>query len=160
MAGDTEVGHALSFWNLGMVFEGRSGSVCALENFSFGVCGNEFITTLGRSGCGKSTLLQVASGLQAPTSGEVSVFSLVVMKGPGICPHCCTGIPVVVTGQGDVNPTQWRYMPEQFRVWKLPLTLQMTRSLVHADRIPAGDCSAVMAGQWMPHNIETNKQTV
>ena len=70
---NTKLGSALAFHNLGMVFEGRVGSVVALEDFSFAVAGNEFITIVGPSGCGKSTLLQVTSGLQAPTSGEATV---------------------------------------------------------------------------------------
>jgi len=65
-----EADNALSFQNLGMVYEARSGSVVALEDFSFDVKGNEFITIVGPSGCGKSTLLQVTSGLQQPTSGN------------------------------------------------------------------------------------------
>ena len=73
MAGEPDGGNALSFRKLGMTFEGRSGAVVALEDFSFEVERNEFITIVGPSGCGKSTLLQVTSGLQPPTSGEAFV---------------------------------------------------------------------------------------
>ena len=73
MAYQGEVGSTLSFSKLGMVFESSSGSVVALEDFSFEVASNEFITIVGPSGCGKSTLLQVTSGLQAPTSGQARV---------------------------------------------------------------------------------------
>ena len=110
MAGETEVGYALSFRNLGMVFEGRSGSVVALEDFSFEVRGNEFITIVGPSGCGKSTLLQVASGLQAPTSGEASVGGqpiagpspdkAMVFQGFSLFPfyHAGSSLLIVLTG--------------------------------------------------------------
>ncbi len=70
MTTETETGNALSFQSLEMVYEARTGSVVALEDFSFDVKGNEFITIVGPSGCGKSTLLQITSGLQAPTSGK------------------------------------------------------------------------------------------
>jgi NitT/TauT family transport system ATP-binding protein len=67
---EAQASNALSFQKLGMVYEARTGSVVALEDFSFEVKGNEFITIVGPSGCGKSTLLQVTSGLQTPTSGS------------------------------------------------------------------------------------------
>ena len=73
MVENAQLGSVLSFRKLGMVFEGRSGAVVALEDFSFEVAGNEFITIVGPSGCGKSTLLQVTSGLQTPTSGDATV---------------------------------------------------------------------------------------
>lgn len=69
MTDQDNAGNNLSFRDIGMVFEGRSGSVVALEGFTFDVKSNEFIMIVGPSGCGKSTLLQVTSGLQAPTSG-------------------------------------------------------------------------------------------
>lgn len=34
----------------------------------------QFITIMGKSGCGKSTLLRYISGLQKPTTGEVSIY--------------------------------------------------------------------------------------
>lgn len=71
MAPDSQNDNNLSFRNLGMIYEGRSGSVVALEDFSFDVKSNEFIMIVGPSGCGKSTLLTVTSGLQTPTSGQV-----------------------------------------------------------------------------------------
>nr|WP_213395345.1 ABC transporter ATP-binding protein [Yoonia sp.] len=70
MSRDFENKNDLSFQNLGMVYEGRSGSVVALENFSFDAKSNEFIMIVGPSGCGKSTLLTVTSGLQSPTTGS------------------------------------------------------------------------------------------
>jgi NitT/TauT family transport system ATP-binding protein len=45
----------------------------ALSETSFAVHPGEFVTVVGPSGCGKSTLLKIASGLNAPTTGFVSV---------------------------------------------------------------------------------------
>jgi NitT/TauT family transport system ATP-binding protein len=45
----------------------------ALDSTSFGVAAGEFVTVVGPSGCGKSTLLRIASGLEQPTTGAVTV---------------------------------------------------------------------------------------
>ena len=45
----------------------------ALGETSFDVNLGEFVTVVGPSGCGKSTLLRIASGLNKPTTGFVSV---------------------------------------------------------------------------------------
>ena len=45
----------------------------ALERTSFDVRPGEFVAVVGPSGCGKSTLLRIASGLDTPSTGSVSV---------------------------------------------------------------------------------------
>jgi NitT/TauT family transport system ATP-binding protein len=45
----------------------------ALDRTSFGVAPGEFVTVVGPSGCGKSTLLRIASGLERPSTGSVTV---------------------------------------------------------------------------------------
>lgn len=44
----------------------------ALTDTSVSVAAGEFVSIVGPSGCGKSTLLRMASGLIAPTSGQLS----------------------------------------------------------------------------------------
>lgn len=45
----------------------------ALDRTSFSVSPGEFVTVVGPSGCGKSTLLRLASGLDRPSTGSVTV---------------------------------------------------------------------------------------
>jgi NitT/TauT family transport system ATP-binding protein len=52
---------------------GDARAVTAIENVSFEVGRNEFVSLLGPSGCGKSTLLNIVGGLIRPTSGRVTV---------------------------------------------------------------------------------------
>lgn len=43
-----------------------------LNNISFSISENEFITFLGPSGCGKTTLLRILAGFTQPSSGSVT----------------------------------------------------------------------------------------
>jgi NitT/TauT family transport system ATP-binding protein len=61
---------ALSFAGVSMVFPDGTH---ALGETSFDVRPGEFVTVVGPSGCGKSTLLRIASGLNKPTTGGVTV---------------------------------------------------------------------------------------
>jgi NitT/TauT family transport system ATP-binding protein len=45
----------------------------AVENLSFEVGQNEFVTLVGPSGCGKSTTLRMVAGLVPPTNGKVYI---------------------------------------------------------------------------------------
>ena len=47
--------------------------VSAIEDVSFEMSGQVFVSLVGPSGCGKSTLLNIVSGVETPTSGTVSV---------------------------------------------------------------------------------------
>jgi NitT/TauT family transport system ATP-binding protein len=61
----------LSYENVTMRFEGRSGAVQALERFDFQVSSSEFLVIVGPSGCGKSTLLHLTAGLYKPPTGRI-----------------------------------------------------------------------------------------
>jgi NitT/TauT family transport system ATP-binding protein len=57
---------------VGKRFTARSGAeVSALEDVTFDVGADEFVTIVGASGCGKSTLLNLIGGLLIPTAGRV-----------------------------------------------------------------------------------------
>lgn len=61
----------LSVVNLNKVYFSKDSDVVALDDISFDVYENEFITIVGPSGCGKSTILSILAGLTNKSSGEV-----------------------------------------------------------------------------------------
>jgi len=72
----------LSVINVRKEFPGRRLTVVAIEDISFDLVENEFVTLVGTSGCGKSTLLSIIAGLETQTVGEVLVDDMPV-TGPG-----------------------------------------------------------------------------
>jgi NitT/TauT family transport system ATP-binding protein len=56
----------------------RFDNVTAVDDLSFSIAQNEFVSIVGPSGCGKSTLLRIASGLVPATSGTVRVRGEIV----------------------------------------------------------------------------------
>lgn len=54
----------------------------ALDNVSFSVNPNSFVSLIGPSGCGKTTLLRIAAGLVSPTEGQIVIDGEPV-TGPG-----------------------------------------------------------------------------
>jgi NitT/TauT family transport system ATP-binding protein len=63
----------ISVHDLRKEFVTDESTVVALESASFEVSGHEFVSVVGPSGCGKSTLLNILSGIEVPTSGDVSI---------------------------------------------------------------------------------------
>jgi putative ABC transport system ATP-binding protein len=57
-----------------------SGSFEALRNIDLEVLRGEFVAVVGRSGSGKSTLINVLTGIDSPSSGEISVASTALHK--------------------------------------------------------------------------------
>lgn len=63
------------------VFRPKKGAaVTALESMSLSIRQGEIVSLIGPSGCGKSTLLMLIAGLDAPTSGTVTVRGQQVRK--------------------------------------------------------------------------------
>lgn len=64
---------ALSIRSVSKWFHTRELSLKALEDISFEVAPQEFITLIGPSGSGKSTLFNIIAGLLEPDAGSVTV---------------------------------------------------------------------------------------
>ncbi|QIE48158.1 ABC transporter ATP-binding protein (plasmid) [Pseudohalocynthiibacter aestuariivivens] len=65
--------HTLEFSGVDKIYETSSGPIHALKNIDLKVESGEFIAIVGPSGCGKSTLLSLASGLEFPDRGDVTL---------------------------------------------------------------------------------------
>ncbi len=61
----------LSIENLSLIYQDPGGVLEALQDISFDLADQEFLSLIGPSGSGKSTLLRVLAGLLQPTEGRV-----------------------------------------------------------------------------------------
>ncbi len=70
----------LKVTNLSKSFDNNGEELCVLNNISFDVFENEFLTIVGPSGCGKTTLLRIISGLLKPSSGKIFFNEKLITK--------------------------------------------------------------------------------
>ncbi len=63
----------VEFVGVRKVFWQGKREIIAVEDLSFTVENQKFVSIIGPSGCGKSTALKLLSGLDRPTSGRVLV---------------------------------------------------------------------------------------
>ena len=61
----------LKFDNVKYFYQTKDDEIFALDNISFNVNEEEFISIVGPSGCGKTTILSLIAGLLKPSSGEI-----------------------------------------------------------------------------------------
>lgn len=71
----------LQIKHLSTIFPDGNNGLHALDDISFSVYAEQFISVLGPSGSGKTTLLRILSGLLPPTQGEV-LFGNSALKAP------------------------------------------------------------------------------
>jgi len=72
----------LEIRNVSKKFVSKNKEILAVDNITFNVKYNEFLSIVGPSGCGKSTVLRMIAGLEKPTSGEILMEGRRI-KGPG-----------------------------------------------------------------------------
>lgn len=63
----------LEFFNVNYSYHTISCETLSLNNISFQLNKNEFISFVGPSGCGKTTLLNLIAGLLPVTSGSIQI---------------------------------------------------------------------------------------
>jgi NitT/TauT family transport system ATP-binding protein len=68
--------------NITKVYKSKKGQTLAIDNVSFDIQQNEFVSIVGPSGCGKSTLLRMIAGLDEPSSGKIMLNDK-ILDGPG-----------------------------------------------------------------------------
>ena len=61
----------LEIKNLCKRYHDENNETLAIDDISFDVYENEFISIVGTSGCGKSTLLSIIAGIENKSSGEI-----------------------------------------------------------------------------------------
>jgi NitT/TauT family transport system ATP-binding protein len=62
------------------VYRTRDGGVHAVDNVSFEIGEEEFVSLLGPSGCGKSSLLMMISGLMPVSTGDITIQGVRVSR--------------------------------------------------------------------------------
>jgi putative ABC transport system ATP-binding protein len=66
--------------NLQKIYRRGENETHALKGISLSVADGEFVAVMGRSGSGKSTLLHLLGLLDTPTSGEINIEGVDVLK--------------------------------------------------------------------------------
>ena len=83
----TEAGKAIEVRKLTKVYPSKDAPIVALEDATFDVHEQEFVSLVGHSGCGKTTIMKIIAGLLDKTGGEV-----LVNGSPVTGPQSSTGI--------------------------------------------------------------------
>ena len=63
----------LKIKNLKKIYHTDSNEILAVENFSYTLKNEEFVSIVGPSGCGKSTILSILCGLLEKSDGEIEM---------------------------------------------------------------------------------------
>ena len=66
-------GHLVDLRQVVKTYQGTAGTFTALKGVDLQVESGAFVSIIGKSGSGKSTLINVITGIDRPTSGEVTI---------------------------------------------------------------------------------------
>jgi len=144
--------HSLvSLRNVVKSFDTAAGSFQALRGVSLGIAPGEFVAITGRSGSGKSTLLNMLTGIDRPTSGEVTVAgadlhalgenSLAIWRGRnlGIVFQFFQLLPTLTVLDNVILPVDFAgTIPARDRAERAMELLEMVDLAPHAHKLPAG----------------------
>ncbi|MEO8740848.1 MAG: ABC transporter ATP-binding protein [Casimicrobiaceae bacterium] len=72
----------VSFEHVSVEFASPRGSMRVVDDVSYDIRDNEFVSVIGPSGCGKTTMLNIVAGFVQPTSGRVLLDNRPI-AGPG-----------------------------------------------------------------------------
>jgi NitT/TauT family transport system ATP-binding protein len=70
------------FENVSVRFKTSSGPLAVVDDVSFAIGDQEFVSLIGPSGCGKTTMMNIVAGFVAPSAGRVLLDGAPV-AGPG-----------------------------------------------------------------------------
>jgi ABC-type multidrug transport system ATPase subunit len=93
----------------------RNSSRKANDSISLDIFEGEFFGLLGPNGAGKSTLVNQIAGLVRPTTGNISLFGMDVVKKPQIIPHYVALQPQLPVALAELYPEEALLFTAQLR---------------------------------------------
>lgn len=94
----------------------RFGEILALDDLSFNVNKGEIFGLIGPNGAGKTTALRIVGTLIKPTSGNVNVFNIDVVKEPSRVRGMISYLPEEAGAYGNLSGIEYlRFMASFYR---------------------------------------------
>ena len=78
----TSAAQRIAFDHVSVAFETAHGPLKVVEDVSFSIADQEFVSVIGPSGCGKTTMMNIVAGFVQPTGGSVTLDGKPI-GGPG-----------------------------------------------------------------------------
>ena len=99
---------------LSKIYGSGEGRVIALDKADLNISSGDFVSIMGPSGSGKSTLLHLLSGLDKPTSGNLTYDGKDIYTSPemtktsrpidiDVSVKGCNDLKITHTGSADIN---------------------------------------------------------
>jgi ABC-2 type transport system ATP-binding protein len=107
----------------------KGANTSANDQLTFAIHEGEFFGLLGPNGAGKSTLVNQLAGLVKPTSGNIRLYGIDVVKRPEFIAHYVSLQPQQDTALWDLYPEEWIYHTGRFR------DLSAREARLHADQL-------------------------